>query len=493
MKFRSNFFWVVLIACIPVRYLLSSTLHAYKVALPLHIQVPGGITITNDAGTIGKYIRAQSFVIDRDAHGIYINHKYIKQSKVRFFSDSHPLRINGQEVDSVIVTAGIDYAMVCNYSEKKFTTIDLPFHIIDESCNRQVEAIKNEHNFNVRILLAQKEWGACLKLFADKGFVICSADNTHDKQICDTAELVIEYNKKTLFLNGKPYTNSQLYIIPKYGYIAFNDNTYQGAFIAHHDGTRLFLINCLDLEDYVFSVLRTESWPGWPLEVNKVFAVACRSYAIAKVFEAQRAKRPYHLVNTNAHQTYTGIHSSPIVKEAVEQTKNTFLAYNKKPILAMFDACCGGVIPAHIADFNFAHVPYLARSYACKHCKRSKLYAWQKVYESADLGQRLGIKRVRDVKITKKDKAGLVREIIFKGPAHNTKIPGKKVYAKVPGVVSFCFTAHKKSGKVIFKGRGYGHHLGLCQWGAREMVRDGWDYRRILEFYYPGTHFMKLS
>ena len=71
-------------------------------------------------------------------------------------------------------------------------------------------------------------------------------------------------------------------------------------------------------------------------------------------------------------------------------------------------------------------------------------------------------------------------------------ITGKKLYSLVPAVKSFCFFSKKNQKQIMFKGRGYGHHVGLCQWGAREMVRDGWDYRRILQFYYPNTEFKQL-
>ena len=57
---------------------------------------------------------------------------------------------------------------------------------------------------------------------------------------------------------------------------------------------------------------------------------------------------------------------------------------------------------------------------------------------------------------------------------------------------STIFTIKKEKDTFTLNGRGYGHHLGLCQWGAREMVRDGWDYRRILKFYYPGITFKKI-
>jgi stage II sporulation protein D len=50
----------------------------------------------------------------------------------------------------------------------------------------------------------------------------------------------------------------------------------------------------------------------------------------------------------------------------------------------------------------------------------------------------------------------------------------------------------KKAGMIVVSGRGFGHHLGLCQWGARQMVREGCDYKQILRYYYPETYFIKI-
>jgi stage II sporulation protein D len=484
----------------------------YKVPLPLHVECNAEVLITNDSALVTKRVRLSSCIVSNDAQGIFLGHKYIALKTVRFFAleqCKQSMKVNGQPVDSIIVRAGFPYADVYTYVDAQnkhmYSGIVDPDHVVQSlkegSCAdiQTIQAvpekecsghINNERTFTVRILLAQQTPNALFTLFADKGFIIYSPEKNH-KIVHESAELTVVGKNNALSVQDAEYTD-RLYIIPKYGYATFNNDTYQGSFIICSDGKRFLLINCLDLEDYVYAVLRTESWPGWPLEINKVFAIACRSYAIATIMEAQRIQRPYHLMNTNAHQTYKGMHSSPIIKEAVEQTRNLFLAHKKRPILAMFDACCGGIIPAHIANFDFVHAPYLARTYPCTYCKKSKLYAWQTVCDSIDLAQRFDIKRLRDIKITKKDKAGLVQEVLFKGHRQNIKIPGKKLYGRIPGIKSFCFTAHKKAGKIIFKGRGYGHHLGLCQWGAREMVRDGWDYRRILAFYYPGTQCMKL-
>jgi stage II sporulation protein D len=216
-----------------------------------------------------------------------------------------------------------------------------------------------------------------------------------------------------------------------------------------------------------------------------------------KVLEAHRSGRPYHVKNTNAHQTYRGKHELPVLKMAVEQTRGIVLGFKGSPILAMFDCCCGGIIPAHIEDFDFNKAPYLARTYACNFCKQSSLYSWQVSYEHALFESLIQhhvpeIARLSDVHIIKKDKAGLVVEAQLKSYKHTMTISGKKLYSLLKEVKSFHFDVQKKSGKILFIGRGFGHHIGLCQWGARQMVRDGWDYKSILRFYYPGAYFMHL-
>ena len=82
---------------------------------------------------------------------------------------------------------------------------------------------------------------------------------------------------------------------------------------------------------------------------------------IAKFLETKNKKKFYHVKNTNKHQTYQGVLNCPILQKAVDETKGIILTYNKKPILAMFDICCGGVIPANMKHVNFKHAPYLAK------------------------------------------------------------------------------------------------------------------------------------
>lgn len=370
---------------------------------------------------------------------------------------------------------------------------------------RELNAIKKTPKLNninqsitIRVLLAQLKQSGMWKLESADGFVVWDPRNPNKKWNVHRDTMLFVRKGKTLYLNGKTFKHDALYVRPQSGHLMFDGRFYEGGFLVRTDAKQSMLINCLDLEKYVFSVLRTESWPGWPIEVNKVFAIASRSYVIAMALRAQKTKKPYHVCNTNVHQTYSGVHNCKIIKRAVEQTKGMFLAYENAPIIAMFDCCCGGVIPAHIADFNFADAPYLAREYACMFCKKCRIYSWKAEYDLHQFEKKLTahiapIARLKDVRVTKKDKAGLVKKVAIKSAVKPLNLSGQRLYSLVDEVKSFCFDVRKRGKKVVFQGKGYGHHLGLCQWGAREMVRDGYSYKQILAFYYPGTDFKQLK
>ncbi|TET07017.1 SpoIID/LytB domain-containing protein [Candidatus Dependentiae bacterium] len=360
------------------------------------------------------------------------------------------------------------------------------------------EQEKKERRYIVRVLLYSwtDDHEKSIQLKSPEGFWVIDPQNKSHPLVFNTDTLSIDTIGGNLCLEGKKVARDHFYLVPKEGCISFNGRQYKGAFLIVHDRRNILLINCVDLEDYICSVLHTESWPGWPLEVNKVFAIASRSYTIAMMQQANKKNSSYHVCNTNLHQTYTGTHSVKILHDAVEQTKGLFLTYENKPVIAMFDSCCGGIVPAHIINFDFVKAPYLARSYPCEHCKCCKIYQWKVKYDRTELEQIFAslipnFLRLKDMRVSKKDKAGLVQEVMLKPGSYTTS--GKRLYSLLKGVKSFCFTIRRNKTTFTFTGRGFGHHLGLCQWGAYEMVSDGFDYKRILYFYYPGTKLARLS
>lgn len=334
-------------------------------------------------------------------------------------------------------------------------------------------------------------------LTSSTGFLLYNPVQETDWHITKNSTITIDHNKAQLLINNIPYRGHTLCIMPCDGYAGIDENQFHGSFSIVQERGHTYLINHVDLEEYVYSVLKTESWPGWPVEVNKAFAIASRSYVIAMIQQMNSSKLPYHVKNTNEHQTYRGMHNTNTIRSAVEQTTGMVLLHNGKPALAMFDSCCGGVIPAHIDDFEFKKAPYLKRTYACTHCARCKIYSWEKKIHLSDLNKQLkqmiefpGL--IHHIAVTQKDKAGLVTHLHMNDGKRVHPISGKQFYSALKDIKSFCYTINKQADSIVISGKGYGHHLGMCQWGAREMVRDGWPYKSILAFFYPGTQIKKM-
>lgn len=353
--------------------------------------------------------------------------------------------------------------------------------------------------YTVRVLLHQMDDLTPTEsvLSAKDGLLLYCISNGEKKLLQRGTIISFKNNGIDLFVEGKKYDGDQLLIVPRKGYIEHAGRAYDGTFLVIKHNNKWLFVNALDLEQYLFSVLSTESWPGWPLEVNKAFAIMSRSYVMAMIERARVSKQPYHVKNTNAHQTYRGVHTNAVLQVAVDQTKGVFLAYENKPILAMYDCCCGGVIPAQIHDFNFLKAPYLARKYACLYCSGCSLYQWEAQYSSQQMNECLSplhksFGKIKQIKVTKRDDAGLVLQVRIRGTKASAFCTGKKLYSLLKQIKSYSFSISKKSDYFVLTGRGYGHHIGVCQWGAREMVRRGKGYKDILMFYYPGTTFMRL-
>ncbi len=282
--------------------------------------------------------------------------------------------------------------------------------------------------------------------------------------------------------------------------IEFQKNQYLGSFLLFNEKNQLYLINTLDIDDYLLSVIKHEGWPGWPIEMNKVLAIACRTYLIWQALQAQKANRLYHIENGIKHQTYKGHHGQAAkFKQAVLQTKDMFVSFNEKPALTMYDSCCGGIVPAHIDDPDYKRISYLAREYPCTFCKNYKVFHWHLDFSTEIIIERLKkdfphVVKLIDMSVLKIDRAGLVKKIQFNVGARKIVITEKKMKSLFPELKSYCFTITRVHRHYLIEGKGFGHHRGLCQWGAYKLVKDDhWTFSQVLQFYYPGTKLMKLK
>jgi stage II sporulation protein D len=403
---------------------------------------------------------------------------------------SQPLLfIHTNKIDFLRLLSLFKEPLLDDYSMAKTVALLMP----SASAQSQHNFVQQHQSFKVRVLLDQQvtTLSPSWQLTSQEGFLLISADG-EAKVVINQPVLAIKIYNGKLFVNGKQARDNTCTIIPRHGPTKMEDKYYHGSFGVVHDRDKLCLINYIDLEEYVSCVLNAESWPGWPLELNKAFAIACRSYVVTKIKHAVAAKKVFHIKNTNIHQTYNGVHASQALGLAVEQTRGLVLAHNREPVEAMFDCCCGGIIPAYMAGVDFKRAPYLARSYQCTYCKSCKLYAWKVDYSVSSFERLLkdaGIPvwQLREIAVSKRDKAGIVHEVRVRDARKVIHLSGKQVYSLCSKIKSFYFSVEKKGKQISFTGKGYGHHLGICQWGARRMIDAGFSHRSILQFYYPGT------
>lgn len=371
-------------------------------------------------------------------------------------------------------------------------------------CCQNIENFdKVSPNIRIKVLLNDQSLDKThLTITSNDNLKICNVTNEKNNKTIGN-KLDISLDNDLIYLNGKKFAGKSLLIKSNQDHLNFENRNYHGSFIVLKDKAALLLINLLDLEDYVSVVLRTESWPGWPVEANKVLAICIRTYAVNKILESKKNKKklPYQIKTTTEHQTYKGILQNKYTQtllDAVKETSGLIITYNNKPIDAMHDSCCAGIIPANVKHIDFVKAPYLARKKVCNYCNISKFYRWDTIVKKDDLKTLLmqeipNLKTITSISIIEKDTAG----IPIKLEIHDNKIKyylcGKKFYFLNKKIRSYYYTIKKNLNDFVISGRGVGHHLGLCQWGARQLTSQGWDCKSILNFYYPGTSLMKLK
>lgn len=280
--------------------------------------------------------------------------------------------------------------------------------------------------------------------------------------------------------------------------ININGRKFRGEMdIIRTEDLRLLVINHLDIEDYIGGVLYHEVSHWWPMEALKAQAIAARTFAIYKSLEA--ANKDYDLRSDIYSQVYGGKTAERFrTIRAVEETAGKILAYKQEILPAYYHATCGG----HTEDASILWNTNLAplRGRPCRYCERSPHFNWVREISLDSIEKRLNksgykIRDVRGIKTSSRSASGRIKTISIVDSLGVEKIPVNKFRLAVgPNVVkSANFTVRVKDGNAIFKGKGWGHGVGMCQWGAYFMARRGLKATDILRFYYPGAEILELE
>jgi stage II sporulation protein D len=302
-------------------------------------------------------------------------------------------------------------------------------------------------------------------------------------------------------------------------FMTVNGKRYRGEIVLHVLDTGLLVANRLHLEDYLRGVV--------PLEIGRrvegeeaavaAQAVAARSYASIRLTGG--SERLYDVVATVQDQVYGGADAETgIADAAVWATRGLVLTYGGRVVNAPYHSTCGGST-AEVSEvwYRSRNEPFLQRvsdrigQSDRFYCDPSPRFRWSKTLERSTLAAALDrylaqyvrvpagrIGSPRDLQVDGKTPSGRVAALAVRTDRGRYLLRGNDVrfVMRVPNgeiLNSTYFSvrterdAAGRLARATFDGGGYGHGIGMCQWGAIGRARAGFDFRSILSTYYPGT------
>jgi stage II sporulation protein D len=259
----------------------------------------------------------------------------------------------------------------------------------------------------------------------------------------------------------------------------------------------LLAVAVVPLETYVAAVVSREAPPKFSPEALKAMAVAVRTYAVTM---ARTPRDPdYDMAASVEDQVFEGVDDgTPPFREATEATRGEVALYLGEPARTVYHSTCGGRTES-AANAWGKDVPYL-RDQLCEDCSGSPVYRWEYRMSAAEgrrVAQALGVRPGKDLwfSVTAWSPTGRASRLRITS-AGVSRFVSAAEFRKVVGyarVRSLKMEISAAADGWIIRGQGYGHGVGMCQFGANGMARAGMGYREILARYYPGVQIARES
>ena len=293
-----------------------------------------------------------------------------------------------------------------------------------------------------------------------------------DRYLFDASSIkILPLKKNVLYLKNRNFTGNLIVYINKSNFIN--------------------VVNVLDVEEYLKGVVPNEVPFWWPIEALKAQSIVARTFAYYKIEENK--EKNYDVLDTTFSQVYKGKSTQRWKTDlAVLFTKDKVLVYKDKLFPAYYHSCCGGHTES--GEFFGIKIPPL-KGKVCPFCKNTRFYKWKR-----KISKKYAIKRLRkygyvlsdikDIKILERTPSGRAWMVgIQKETSSYIKVwaPDLRTILGARIILSNLYKVYLRKNYIYFEGRGWGHGVGMCQWGAYVMSKKGYNYKEILNFYYPGA------
>ncbi len=297
---------------------------------------------------------------------------------------------------------------------------------------------------------------------------------------------------KGILMGLDVYAAKRILIEPSHdATIVLNNHRFRGKIlIIRTEKNRLTVVNNINIEDYIKGVLYHEVSHYWPMEALKAQAVATRTYALYSM--GGSGSKDYDMTNDIYSQVYGGRESERYrTGLAVDRTQGEVVAFNNKYLSTYFHATCAGMTEDAKELWNINLAPL--KGVSCSFCQDSPHMRWKRNFRLKDLQDKLinrgftigAIKEIAVVDRNRSDRINMLK--ITDREGHEILINGKDFREVLgPNVLkSNNYEISMQGYYVDFIGKGWGHGVGMCQWGARGMANGQFNYKQIINYYYP--------
>ena len=256
----------------------------------------------------------------------------------------------------------------------------------------------------------------------------------------------------------------------------------------------------MNLEDYVMGVVAGEMKNDWPLEALKAQAILARTFVLKFCADKQSKYEGADISTDVAEaQAYAPEDVNYRVRQAVEMTRGLVMSVNGEYPYAWFHAHAGGMteLPSVALDFKDGDPDYLRPTVSEESDKAPEsVQHWRATFTKDQVAQAcrdagLKVERVERVEIGEKGASGRAKTLLVNGEA--VSAPSFRIQIGANALKSTLIDAIEISDDAVtFSGRGFGHGVGMSQWGAYAMAEAGSGAEDIVRRYFPGVRIVKM-